>query len=61
MSIVEKNNYDGLGEYEKANVKLMRDEYDKKIRVPKELIEESSKLTNVAFAAWVRSNVKSNL
>jgi Zn-dependent M32 family carboxypeptidase len=54
LGIVEKNNYDGLGEYEKANIKLMRDEYDKKIRVPKELIEESSKLTNAAFAAWVR-------
>jgi carboxypeptidase Taq len=47
------NKNEELNEFERANVRLARKFYDRKVKVPKELIEKSSKLSSDAYHIWV--------
>jgi carboxypeptidase Taq len=40
-------------EYEAANIKLAKRQYDRKTKVTKELAEEQARLTSEGYSTWV--------
>ncbi|KAL0491522.1 carboxypeptidase [Acrasis kona] len=57
---LEKSDLNELNEYERKNVYLIRKDYDKKVKVPKNLVEECSKLSSTGFQCWVEAKKESN-
>jgi carboxypeptidase Taq len=57
---IEKSDLTEFNEYEMSNIKLIRKDYDKKVKVPTELVEESSRLNAEGFGLWVQAKTESD-
>jgi carboxypeptidase Taq len=57
---IEQKDLSEFNEYEVSNLKLIRKSYDKKVKVPTELVEESSRLSAEGFRLWVEAKKESN-
>jgi len=49
-----------LNEFEKANVWLSRREWVRRTKIPKELVEEQSKLQSEGYMKWVEARQEAN-